>query len=162
MTKIGLTGISADLSRRFAPLYLPGLPLSGNSARIPATVGFFALFSPKRKSEKRESKGRRELREGRSLPKGKARGKIENGMALLFKILNRKCSSPSPPCFARSLPPRGSLGTRLTIFASLCASTMRQGEATKWLTIFAEENFASKILCRQGEALECCRKNEVH
>nr|DAO69457.1 MAG TPA: hypothetical protein [Caudoviricetes sp.] len=24
---------------------------------------------------------------------------------------------PSPPCFARSLPPRGSLGTRLTIFA---------------------------------------------
>ena len=125
MTKIGLTGISADLSRRFAPLYLPGLPLSGSSARIPATVGFFALFSPKRKSEKRESKGRRELREGRSLPKGKARGKIENGMALLFKILNRKCSCPlienfrwknsiknglrpSPPCFARSLPPRGS------------------------------------------------------
>ena len=33
---------------------------------------------------------------------------------------------------------RGSLGTRLTIFASLCASTMRQGEATKRLTIFAD------------------------
>ena len=35
---------------------------------------------------------------------------------------------------------------------------MRQGEATKRLNIFAEENFVSKILCRQGEALECCRK----
>ena len=56
---------------------------------------------------------------------------------------------PSPPCFARSLPPRGSLGTRLTIFASLCASTMRQGEATKRHTLLAEENFVSKILCRQ-------------
>ena len=33
---------------------------------------------------------------------------------------------------------RGSLGTRLTIFVSLCASTMRQGEATKRLTIFAD------------------------
>ena len=33
---------------------------------------------------------------------------------------------------------RGSLGTRLTIFASLCVSTMRQGEATKQLTIFAD------------------------
>ena len=29
-----------------------------------------------------------------------------------------------------------------------------RGEAAKRLTIFAEENFASKILCRQGEALE--------
>ena len=29
----------------------------------------------------------------------------------------------------QSLPPRGSLGTRQIIFASLCASTMRQGEA---------------------------------
>jgi hypothetical protein len=28
------------------------------------------------------------------------------------------------------------------------------GEATKWLNIFAEENFVSKILCRQGEGLE--------
>ena len=28
-----------------------------------------------------------------------------------------------------SLPPSGSLGARQTIFASLCASTMRQGEA---------------------------------
>ena len=170
MIKRGLTGISADLSRRFAPLYLPGLPLSGNSARIP----------------ERESKGRRELREGRSLPKGKARGKIENGMALLFKILNRKCSCPlienfrwknsiknwlRPLIFRNFLSKifrkskmgyaphhlasqgasplrgsreaadnfclivrkhdeaRGSLGTRMTIFASLCASTMRQGEA---------------------------------
>jgi len=34
---------------------------------------------------------------------------------------------------------RGSLDARLTIFASLCASTIRQGEATKWLKIFAEE-----------------------
>nr|DAO69443.1 MAG TPA: hypothetical protein [Caudoviricetes sp.] len=40
--------------------------------------------------------------------KGNARGKIDNGMALLFKILNRKCSCPSSPCFARSFPPRGS------------------------------------------------------
>jgi|GEM_PF-2981370 len=39
---------------------------------------------------------------------------------------------------------RGSLGTRLTIFASLCASTMRQGEATKWLNIFANF-FARKM-----------------
>ena len=61
-------------------------------------------------------------------------------------------------------PPRGSLRTRLTIFASLCASTVRQGEATKWLNIFAEENFVSKILCRQGEATKwltiLCRKGE--
>ena len=59
--------------------------------------------------------------------------------------------------------PRGEAAKRLTIFASLCASTMRQGEAlTKArITLFAEENFASKILW-QGEALECCRKNEVH
>ena len=54
--------------------------------------------------------------------------------------------------------PRGEAAKRLTIFTSLCVSTMRQGEATKWLNIFAEENFACKILCRQGEALECCRK----
>ena len=27
-----------------------------------------------------------------------------------------------------------------------------RGEAAKRLTIFAEENFVSKILCRQGEA----------
>ena len=40
--------------------------------------------------------------------KGKARGKIGNGMALFFKSLNRKFGCPSPPCFARSLPPRGS------------------------------------------------------
>ena len=42
-----------------------------------------------------------------------------------------KWNSPSPPCFARSLPPRGSLDVRkrLTIFALLCVSTMRQGEA---------------------------------
>ena len=56
---------------------------------------------------------------------------------------------PSPPCFARSLPPRGSLGTRLTIFASLCASTMRQGEATKWLNIFAEKVFVGKTVFRK-------------
>ena len=58
---------------------------------------------------------------------------------------------------------QGEAAKRQTIFASLCASTMRQGEAlTKArITLFAEENFASKILW-QGEALECCRKNEVH
>ena len=28
------------------------------------------------------------------------------------------------------------------------------GEATKWLNIFAEENFVSRILCRQGEAMK--------
>ena len=131
MTKIGLLGISADLSRRFAPLYLPGLPLSGSSARI---------------------------------PKGESKVKIENGMALLFKILNRKCSCPlienfrwknsiknwlRPLIFRNFLSkifrkskmgyaphhlasqgasPRGEAAKRLTIFASLCASTMRQGE----------------------------------
>ena len=144
MTKIGLTGISADLSRRFAPLYLPGLPLSGNSARIPATVGFFALFSPKRKSEKRESKGRRELREGRSLPKGKARGKIENGMALLFKILNRKCSSPSPPCFARSLPPRGSREAA----DNFCLIVRKHDEARGSHEV--ADNFCRRKFCKQN------------
>ena len=38
--------------------------------------------------------------------------------------------------------PRGEALTkaRITLFASLCASTMRQGEATKWLNIFADAN----------------------
>ncbi len=63
-----------------------------------------------------------------------------------WNSLSEKWNSPSPPCFARSLPPRGSLGTRLTIFA--------------------EENFVSKILCRQGEAAKrltiFAEKNEVY
>ena len=37
--------------------------------------------------------------------------------------------------------------------ASLCPPSP-QGEGTKWLTIFAEENFVGKILCWQGEGLE--------
>ena len=38
---------------------------------------------------------------------GEARGKIGNGMALLFKSLNRKCSSPSSVAVRRHLPPGG-------------------------------------------------------
>ena len=138
MTKIGLTGISADLSRRFAPLYLPGLPLSGSSARIPAAVGFFALFSPKRKSEKRESKG--PVKNGTALLKnGTAphhlapQGASPRGEALTQGKASHFCRRKF--CFQNFMQARGSLGTRQTIFASLCASTMRQ-----------------------GEALECCRK----
>ena len=155
MTKIGLTGISADLSRRFAPLYFPGLPLSGNSARIPATVGFFALFSPKRKSEKRESKGRRELREGRSLPKGKARGKIENGMALLFKILNRKCSCPLIENFRWKNSIKNWL--RPLIFRNFLSKIFRKSKMG-----YAPHQSLSATASPRGEALECCRKNEVH
>ena len=45
--------------------------------------------------------------------------------------------------------PRGEAAKRLTIFASLCASTMRQGEATKWLNIFAEKVFVGKTVFRK-------------
>ena len=48
----------------------------------------------------------------------------------------------------RSLPPRGEAEN------SGRAKLSPQGEAAKRLTIFAEENFVSKILCRQGEAYE--------
>ena len=155
MIKRGLPGISADLSRRFAPLYLPGLPLSGNSARIPATVGFFALFSPKKKSEKRESKGRRELREGRSLPKGKARGKIENGMALLFKILNRKCSCPLIENFRWKNSIKNWL--RPLIFRNFLSKIFRKSKMG-----YAPHHLASQGASPRGEALEQGRQFLPH
>ena len=41
-----------------------------------------------------------------------------------------------------------------------------RGEATKWLSIFAEENFVSKIFSRQGETTKrltiFAEKNEVY
>ena len=39
------------------------------------------------------------------------------------------CRSCRKRQFGKKSPLRGRLGTRQTIFASLCASTMRQGEA---------------------------------
>ena len=42
--------------------------------------------------------------------------------------------------------------TELPLISRLCRQLSPQGEAAKRLTIFAEENFVSKILCRQGEA----------
>ena len=46
--------------------------------------------------------------------------------------------------------PRGEALTkaRITLFASLCASTMRQGEATKWLNIFADANEVTPLIFR--------------
>ena len=86
---------------------------------VPATVGFFALFSPKRKSEKRESKE-----------------PVKNGTALL------KNGTAPHHLASQGASPRGEAAKRLNIFAEenfaskiLC----RQGEATKWLTIFAEK-----------------------
>ena len=46
--------------------------------------------------------------------------------------------------------------TSYTPHQSLSATASPQGEAAKRLNIFAEENFASKILCRQGEGLRRC------
>ena len=46
---------------------------------------------------------------------------------IFFGVVNGIAPHHRP--VGQSLPPRGSLGTRQTIFASLCASTMRQGEA---------------------------------
>ncbi len=56
----------------------------------------------------------------------------------------RKVLRPSPPCFARSLPPRGSR-EEADNFMQI------RGEAVKRLTIFAEENFVRKILCEKKE-----------
>ena len=46
---------------------------------------------------------------------------------IFFGVVNGTAPHHRP--IGQSLPPRGSLGTRQTIFASLCASTIRQGEA---------------------------------
>ena len=81
-----------------------------------------------------------------------------DGMTVMRRYRNcvkRRCGKKSPRwealtqgkashfcrrkfCKQNFMQARGSLGTRLTIFVSLCASTMRQGEATKRLTIFAD------------------------
>ena len=81
-------------------------------------------------------------------------------------VAERNKLRPSPPCFARSLPPRGSLGTRLTIFALLCASTMRQGEALEQGKAshfcrrkFCEQNFMQARGSREA-ADNFCRRNE--
>ena len=42
--------------------------------------------------------------------------------------------------------------TEQPLISRLCRQLSPRGEAAKRLTIFAEENFVSKILCRQGEA----------
>ena len=45
--------------------------------------------------------------------------------------------------------------TEPPLISRLCRQLSPRGEAAKRLTIFAEENFVSKILCRQGEAAKC-------
>ena len=60
---------------------------------------------------------------------------------------------PSSPYFARSFPPRGSLGNRLIIFAEenfVSKILCRQGEGTKWLTIFAEEMKLTEFFQARG------------
>ena len=87
-------------------------------------------------------------------PKGKARGKIGNGMTLLFNILNRKCSSPLIfRNFLSKIFRKSKMG--YTPHQSLSATASPRGEALKKarITLFAEENFACKILCRQGGSL---------
>ena len=100
----------------FATRYFPRLPLNGNSARIPERFSrlngwiFFAKFCA-----------------SKTWQEGKARGKIENGMALLFKILNRKCSSP-------------------LIFRNFLSKIFRKSKMgyAPWLKIFGEK-FQSKM-----------------
>ena len=50
--------------------------------------------------------------------------------------------------------PQGEAAKRLTIFALLCASTMRQGEAAKRLIIFAEKMKFTEFFFRQGEDMQ--------
>ena len=50
-------------------------------------------------------------------------------MAKIIKRTDSLTEQPLTTASRRSLPPRGSREQRLTIFALLCASTMRQGEA---------------------------------
>ena len=76
--------------------------------------------------------------------KGKARGKIGNGMALFFKSLNRKFGCPSPPCFARSLPPRGSR------------------EAADNFCLIVRKHDEARGSLEEGKDYPFCRKNKVY
>ena len=81
--------------------------LSAYADTFPATVGFFALFSLRRKSEKGESKDK--ATDARHFSR---RGKQERGLNIKRLFGNNAgllFDCPSSPCFARSFPPRGSL-----------------------------------------------------
>jgi|GEM_PF-5483429 len=70
---------------------------------------------------------------------------------IMATIIKRADSLTELPLTTAS--PQGEAAKRLTIFALLCASTMRQGEALKRLTIFAEKMKAPNFF-RQGEDMQ--------